>query len=231
MAPGSKPSGLKMKELVEATGVAKSTILHYINQGLLPRPVKTSPNMARYHPDMIERIGFIKQMQQKHRLPLASIKKLLTARDQGGDPAQLVALQETLFGKDQGALTRAQLLKRSGMEPEHLQKCLEAGLIIPLDPESFDQEDLAMARLCKAMSGYGVEPDDAAYYRRLAEEMVDHEMALRSRLTGHLPEGDDAAITIRMTQAARAMRAYVIDRVFLRRVMAMADLKDKGTTK
>jgi predicted DNA-binding transcriptional regulator AlpA len=42
----ARATGLRMRELVAATGVAKSTILHYLNEGLLPAPVKTSRNMA-----------------------------------------------------------------------------------------------------------------------------------------------------------------------------------------
>ena len=37
---------LKMKEIMDATGVTKATILHYVKEGLLPEPVKTGRNMA-----------------------------------------------------------------------------------------------------------------------------------------------------------------------------------------
>ena len=43
---GAKP-GLRMNELVKATGVAKSTILHYVNEGLLPQP---PPRMSFFVP-------------------------------------------------------------------------------------------------------------------------------------------------------------------------------------
>ena len=72
-----RPQGLKMQELVAATGVPKSTILHYLNQGLLPAPVKTSRNMAYYDPACVERLTFIKMMQSKYRLPLKVIEKML----------------------------------------------------------------------------------------------------------------------------------------------------------
>ena len=49
----------RMNELVEGTGVPKSTILHYLHQGLLPEPIKTIPNMASYDPECINRIRFI----------------------------------------------------------------------------------------------------------------------------------------------------------------------------
>ena len=61
--PG-KP-GLKMKDLVKATGVAKSTLLYYVSLGLIPEPVKTSPNMAWYDPECITRVQFIQTMKRE----------------------------------------------------------------------------------------------------------------------------------------------------------------------
>ena len=37
---------MRMNQLMVATGLPKSTLLYYVELGLLPRPVKTSPNMA-----------------------------------------------------------------------------------------------------------------------------------------------------------------------------------------
>ena len=50
-------------------------------------------------------------------------------------------------------------------------------------------------------------------------------MAIRKRLTHHLPYDEDAALTIELVKSARMMRAYIIDRLFQRRVAAMTDLK------
>ncbi len=75
--PGGLRGGLKMQELVAATGVPKSTILHYLKEGLLPKPYKTCWNMAYYLPACVERITFIKMLQGKYRLSLAMIKKFL----------------------------------------------------------------------------------------------------------------------------------------------------------
>ena len=41
---------LKMSELAEASGVSAGTIKHYLREGLLPEPVRTSRNMAYYPP-------------------------------------------------------------------------------------------------------------------------------------------------------------------------------------
>jgi hypothetical protein len=53
-------------------------------------------------------------------------------------------------------------------------------------------------------------------------------MAVRKRLTHHLPYDQDATLTIELVKSARMMRTYLIDRLFQRRVAAMKDLKDRG---
>ena len=130
--PKGKGSMLKMKKLVEATGVAKSTILHYVNEGLLPKPVKTSPNMAYYAHTCIERIRFIKQLQSKHRLGLAQIKIILEQRDKGREVAPLIELKEIVFGKNGSErLDTKAFCRATGLSPEDVQKFIAAGSLMP----------------------------------------------------------------------------------------------------
>jgi len=68
---------LKMKELSEASGVSAGTIKHYLREGLLPEPVKTSRNMAYYPPEFVERIRLIKQLQEERFMPLKLIRAML----------------------------------------------------------------------------------------------------------------------------------------------------------
>jgi DNA-binding transcriptional MerR regulator len=91
--------GLRMKELVAATGVPKSTILHYLNEELLPEPVRTSRNMAYYSPDSVERIIFIKVMQGKYRLSLAIIRQILQSGKVGPELEPLLELRSVIFGQ------------------------------------------------------------------------------------------------------------------------------------
>src|SRR5207248_11582774 len=77
--PGVSQNGLlKMKELAEASGVSAGTIKHYLREGLLPEPVKTSRNMAYYPPEFVERIKLIKQLQAERSMPLKVISRMLT---------------------------------------------------------------------------------------------------------------------------------------------------------
>src|SRR5438105_5019613 len=68
---------LKMSELAERSGVSAGTIKHYLREGLLPEPVRTSRNMAYYPEQFVERIRLIKRLQEERFLPLRLIKGVL----------------------------------------------------------------------------------------------------------------------------------------------------------
>ncbi len=63
---------LKMKALVEATGVRKATVLFYINEGLLLQPIKTSPNVSFYPASIIEKNKFHQAVAVKASLQIIS---------------------------------------------------------------------------------------------------------------------------------------------------------------
>ncbi len=66
-----------MSELAERSGVSAATIKHYLREGLLPEPVKTSRNMAYYPPEFVDRLRTIKRLQEERYLPLRVIRELL----------------------------------------------------------------------------------------------------------------------------------------------------------
>ena len=78
-----------MGELAEASGVPAPTIKHYLREGLLPEPVKTSRNMAYYPPDFVDRIRLIKRLQEERFMPLRVIRGALEE-----DPDRVRALIE-----------------------------------------------------------------------------------------------------------------------------------------
>lgn len=226
--PHTDKPGLRMKALVEATGVPKSTILHYLNQGLLPEPVKTSPNMAYYPPQTVDRVRFIQHMQRHHRLSLSEIKQVLESKVSENDLPIRLELHEVIFGqpKQEGLLNRAEFCKTTGLTESQLDNLLRARLIMPLTEDQFDQEDVSMGQIYARRFSRGFRMEDITYYVELGERIVDREMALRKRMTGHLPVEQDATLTIEMVKSARMCRAYIIDRLFQHRVAAMRDLKD-----
>jgi len=221
---------LRMKDLMEATGLPKSTILHYLHQGLLPEPEKTSPNMAYYDPECIPRIRFIQHMQRHHRLALAEIKEILKTREAEGDLSIRVELNELIFGRtERDAITsHEEFCRVTGLSRKQLDRLVEARLILPVQEGRFDPQDVSMGQVFARGFARGLRVEDVRYYVELGEKIVDHEMALRSRMTHALPSDQDAAVTMEMVKNARMLRAYILDRLFQHRVAAMADLKEGG---
>lgn len=216
-----------MKELTGATGLPKSAILHYVSQGLLPEPVKTSPNMAYYDPACIERVDFIKAMQSSYSFPLSKIKMLLSYRDQGKDVAPLIELSGTIFGDVDGpTLNEAEFCRAAGLTHGQITELIENGLLLPLEKNNFNKQDLTICGIYGRSFAMGAKVADLAFYAEAANMIVDKEMQMRRRLTAHLPEAQDAELTMRLVLGARAVRNYVIDRTFQQRVASSKNLKD-----
>jgi len=222
-------SWLKMKELATTTGVPKSTILYYLSQGLLPEARKTSPNMSFYDPACVERVQFIQQLQQHHRLTLAEIKKCLDDRDRGTELGVYLELSEEVFGPSHSKrlLDTQAFGRKTGLSASQLEELQQARLLLPLEEGRFDAQDVSMGRMYLGALNFGIRAKDLSYYAELGEKIVDQEMALRKRMTGRLPYQQDAAATTQMVKNARMCRAYVIDRLFQQRVAAMKDLKEE----
>ena len=55
---------LKMGELSSRSGIAASTIRHYLRIGLLPEPLRTATTMAYYGPEHLERLTYIRRRVQ-----------------------------------------------------------------------------------------------------------------------------------------------------------------------
>jgi DNA-binding transcriptional MerR regulator len=220
--------GLRMREVAEATGLPKSTILHYVAQGLLPEPTRTGRNMAYYDPVTVERAKFIRAMQEKYSFPLEKIKKLLQSMDEGRDVAPLVELDAVIFG-ERGTfeLDREEFGKETGLNNDQIDELLATHLLLPLKEGLFTEEDVTIGRIYAFSFSKGVTAADLSFYSTIAKNIVDREMRLRKRLTDNLPDEEDARMTAVLTQGARSLRNYVIDRIFQRRVAAATTLKDE----
>ena len=220
--------GLRMREVTEATGLPKSTILHYVAQGLLPEPIRTGRNMAYYDPATIEKAKFIRAMQEKYSFPLERIRKLLRSMDEGRDVAPLVELDAVIFGaRETPEMDRKEFREKTGLTDDQIGDLLSARLLLPLKEGLFTDEDVAIGRAFAFSLSKGLVVADLSFYATIAKDMVDQEMRLRKRLTDQLPDEEDAQMTMRLTQGARLLRNYVIDRVFQRRVAAARTLKDE----
>lgn len=215
---------LKMKDLTAATGLTKSTITHYIHEGLLPEPLRVYRNMAYYDPGCVERIAFIKELQSKHRLPLSAIKRILQMRDKGREVAPFIEIQDILVGlRDSQRIDLQAFCQATGLSPQVVDECIAERLLLPIEEGFFDSEDVALGRLLYQSGNLGLTLKDAAFYPRWAQKIVQEELALRERFTAQMPLEQKMAVTLDLTRVARSLRAYVIDRLFQLQIMTRRD--------
>ncbi|GAA2612984.1 MerR family transcriptional regulator [Dactylosporangium fulvum] len=73
---------MRIAELSQKTGVPVPTIKYYLREGLLPSGELTSPNQARYDDRHVQRLRLVRVLLDIGRLPIATIRELLTALDQ-----------------------------------------------------------------------------------------------------------------------------------------------------
>jgi DNA-binding transcriptional MerR regulator len=188
---------LKISELSEQSGVPVATIHHYLREGLLPEPVKTSRNMAYYPPEFVERLRVIKQLQEERFMPLKVIRELLDRGD--ADPDRLRAMIEMedriLSSALEGERTRtsaAEVRERYDMPKEVLDRLAELEVLSP-NSRGYSPSDV---RVIEAISrfragGYdeaiGFTVYDTLRYKRALSELVREEVeVVMDRLAGKM---------------------------------------------
>jgi DNA-binding transcriptional MerR regulator len=152
---------LKISEIAERAGVPVATVRHYVREGLLPEPVKTSRNMAYYPPEFVERIRLIKQLQEERFLPLKVIRELL----------------------DSGLTPESDVLERFDIPERALRRLTELGVLSPTK-DGYSPADVriveAIARFRAAgwneTSGFGAR--DVARLMNGLEPVIEDELRL-----------------------------------------------------
>jgi DNA-binding transcriptional MerR regulator len=185
---------LKMKELAEASGVSAGTIKHYLREGLLPEPVKTSRNMAYYPPEFVERIRLIKQLQEERFMPLRVIKSMLD--DDPERARALVELEDRILERalagEQARVSAAELRRRYEIPQEVLDRLAELGILTPAG-RGYGPRDVEIVEAIGRFraGGYderiGFTVYDTLRYKRALEELVEEEVQiLLERLAGEM---------------------------------------------
>jgi len=165
--------GLKMSELAGASGVSAGTIKHYLREGLLPEPVRTSRNMAYYPPEFVDRIRTIKRLQEERFMPLRLIREVLEQADRPRMPRQEVLERYDLPANVLDRLAEIGVLSpaRAGYNPDDVQ-IIEA--IVRFRAGGYDE-------------ALGFTVYDTLRYREALAPLVEEEArVLLERLTGEV---------------------------------------------
>ncbi len=189
---------LKISELAARAGVEKSTVQHYIREGLLPPPTKRPhKNMAYYSPDLVDRIRLIKSLQRERYLPLAKIKVMLS--DQEG----ITELHDFVHGQSPTPpeepavdVERSALMRETGISSADIDSLEKNGFVHPRskgDTVVFRAGDAAVIRAICEMQAAGLNRengfsiDDMKLYLDATRDLIGKEVARFTGVASTLP--------------------------------------------
>ena len=199
---------LRMGELARASGVSAATIKHYLREGLLPEPMKTSRNMAYYPAEFVERIRMIKQLQEERYMPLRVIKDLL--EEDPGRAKALIELGDRLLehalASESERVSAAEVRNRYELPEDVLDRLAELEVLNP-DERGYSPSDV---RVIEAIShfragGYeeriGFTVYDTLRYKESMGDLVRQEVdVLMERLAGEMDPDEAMALIEAGTQ-------------------------------
>ena len=186
---------LRIGELAEASGVPVPTIKHYLREGLLPEPLRTSRNMAYYPAEFVERIRLIKQLQEERFMPLRAIKSVL---DEDPERARaLVELEDRIVDRAlAGERTRtsaAEVRERYGVPKEVLDRLAELDVLSP-NSRGYSPSDVKIIEAISRFRAGGYDEEigftvyDTLRYKDALEALVREEVGMvMDRLAGEVP--------------------------------------------
>jgi DNA-binding transcriptional MerR regulator len=184
-----------MGGLAEASGVPAPTIKHYLREGLLPEPVKTSRNMAYYPPEFVDRIKLIKRLQEERFMPLKAIKSVL---DEGPERAEaLLELEDRILDRalagERSRTSAAEVRKRYGVPKGVLDRLAKLEILTP-NSRGYSPSDVTIIEAIGRFRAGGYDEQigftvyDTLRYKEALEALVHQEVEMvMTRLAGEVP--------------------------------------------
>jgi DNA-binding transcriptional MerR regulator len=229
---------LRMRELAEAAGVSAGTIKHYLREGLLPEPIKTSRNMAYYPRDFVDRVKLIKQLQEERFLPLKVIREILENGEGEQGPERLRALieledrvLERALGRQGGkGLSEREVKRRYKLPDEALERLEKLEVLSPQrrnGTKRYGQDDIQIIEALSRMraSGYsealGFTVYDTLIYKRNLERLVREEVGvMMERVAGEMDANEAAELVERAAEPMRDLVAALREKLLIAEIRA-----------
>jgi len=212
-----KTDAMKIKDVVQQTGVPKQTIHYYLQQGLLPKPRKLNKNLSEYDDRHVERIRLIKELQEDYFLPLSVIKKILKKYQKEPETQALLKfmrdyfrpLNQLLAGKIRG---EAAFIKETGLRPERLKQYEQWGLITPVminNQKVYAHDDQVIGKIINEWRKIGLtiergfEPvtvrDNFQAFQKIVERHREYFFSIASRTMTEREMADIAELALEVT--------------------------------
>ncbi len=179
---------MKLRELVDRTSVSTETIQFYLREGVLPKPRKRGRAQADYGEHYVELISLIKNLQEKHFLPLSIIKKTIKKlKKLSPSEEHYFHMQSEFFSPvghllfQQEVIGDEQFREITGLGKKWLTKAEEWGIITPVGhgaEKIFSSDDVAIGKVMVEMGRAGMGPKDGfdpevlRHYKDLLQKTV-----------------------------------------------------------
>ena len=176
----------KISEVVAMTGVPKSTILYYIKEGMLPEARKLKANVHRYNDEHVERLKYIRYMQEEVGSTNEQIKTALgnANRSLSSSLTMIEPLMNTLsrIPADAEHYTKAAFADAFDLDAALVQRLLDEGILLPTANDDFTHKDAAVVKLAEMFERVGVAPDILRAYAEHAKALSELERQMQQNL-------------------------------------------------
>ncbi|MCI2240666.1 MerR family transcriptional regulator [Paenibacillus sp. TRM 82003] len=196
--------------------VTISKIRFLEEQGLV-EPRRTAAGYRKFSSSDVDRLRYVLTAQRDHYLPLRVIRENLQAMDRGlqapEHPAASPRVPEAVGAPAaqrfdgsaaQLRLTRAELLRESGVDAELLDALEGFGVLAPVPGGPwYDGEALEVLRAAAALAAHGIE----ARHLRVFRTAADREVALAEQVAAPLRRQRSVDSAARAEEVAREIAA------------------------
>lgn len=176
----------KISQLVQLTGVPKSTILYYIKEGLLLEAKKIKSNVHMYNDEHIEQIKYIKYMKEEMKCSISQLKSMIEKKNQSisSSNTMLIPLLETLSGVDSKTkvYTREEILILTGIDEKQLNTLLNEEIIVLTKDNYFTEKEISLITLVSSFEELGLSYEILIKYIKHAKEMAKIEIQMSKEL-------------------------------------------------
>lgn len=202
-----------MKQLVERSGLPRTTVHFYLRQGLLPAPETSGRNTATYSEAHLDRLKLITQLRSGEfgELSLSQIRAAVAKIESGMDPGAAVA---TVSISDcETCLDLRGLSETSGLDLATAQRLVAAGVLekAPMS-EGFDALDVEVARSIGTLLSLGMSHADLIPIAQMVRKIVAYEASHARRALGIRNETDRAEALLSLQSAGNALHRYLFIR-------------------
>jgi DNA-binding transcriptional MerR regulator len=147
-------------------------------EGLIA-PERTGSKYRKFYESDVSRLRYILSLQRDHFLPLRVIKERLTQGQGNGEAPAPAAPQssgeavstpprdETPLDLTGLQMARGELLEAAQLDAPHFQNLIDFGILS--DKDTYDGDDLAIAKASAKFMDFGVEPRHLRMFKQAAE--------------------------------------------------------------